>query len=286
MARAAKVVQSASTELTNWDEELARQAEIAAGMEANTGGGQFFSVKGGILSFNDAALPGNEMAVVILDSILENVFYEGEYDPDNPTPPTCFAFGRDEAEIAPYPAVVERGQAQNEQCTGCPMNAWGTADKGRGKACRNTRRLALIPAGAFDAQGRFTPNDDKAHFATSAIGFMKLSVTSVKGYATFVKQVAGALRRPPSGIFTRIKVVPDAKTQFRILFEVLGEVPRELLTPIMKRRDEASATIEQPYSLDVEERPEPAARGRGGKAAANVRPPVKKAGAAVKGKKY
>ena len=37
-----------TTALVKWDEELAKQAEIAAGMEANTGGGQFFSTKGEI----------------------------------------------------------------------------------------------------------------------------------------------------------------------------------------------------------------------------------------------
>ena len=85
-----------TTALVTWDEELARQAEIAASMEASAGGGQFFSTKGGILSWQDSPLSGNQMAVIILDSILENVFYEGHYDPDAPQSPTCFAFSRDE----------------------------------------------------------------------------------------------------------------------------------------------------------------------------------------------
>ena len=53
-----------TTALVKWDEELAKQAEIAAGMEANTGGGQFFSTKGGILSWQDAPLPGSQTAVL------------------------------------------------------------------------------------------------------------------------------------------------------------------------------------------------------------------------------
>ena len=141
---------STGTALVKWEEELAKQAEVAAGMEANVGGGQFFSMQGGQLKFNDNPVPGNQMAVIILDHILENVFYDGDFDPNNPQPPTCFAFGRSDDDMAPHETVVAEGQAQNETCNGCPFNQWGSADKGRGKACRNTRRLAMIPAGTLD----------------------------------------------------------------------------------------------------------------------------------------
>lgn len=270
---------SQTTAVTNWDEELAKQADASAAMEANTGGGQYFSLKGGILALNDQAIPNNQMAVIILDSILENVFYEGEYDPDNPTPPTCFAFGRDENTMAPHENVVARGQGQEEQCLGCPMNAFGTAEKGRGKACRNTRRLGMIPAGDLTIDGRFTAFTEGDHFATAAAAFMKLPVTSVKGYASFVKSVSGSLRRPPHGIFTKVKLVPDPKTQIRVVFEPIAAVPNELLAIIMKRNLEVKAVIEQPYILDVEEKPaKPEPKGRGAKAAAGGgRPTVKKA---------
>jgi len=37
-----------TTALVKWEEELARQADAAAAQEASTGGGQFFSLRGGI----------------------------------------------------------------------------------------------------------------------------------------------------------------------------------------------------------------------------------------------
>ena len=277
----------AGTAVTNWDEELARDAEVAAAAEANTGGGQFFSIRGGVLSFADAPIPGNKIGVIIAGGIFENVFYEGDYDADNPTPPTCFAMAKDEEDLAPHKTVVERDQGQNETCAGCPMNAWGTADKGRGKACRNTRRLALLPAGAIDQQGRFKAYDEEEHFAKAAMGMIKLPVTSVKGYASFVKQVAGALKRPPYGIFTMMSVVPDAKTQFKVVLEPIAKVPNDLMPTIMKRRDEAALLLDQPYNLDMDEAPaknnRPAARGR--TAASPARAPVKGAKYAGKGKK-
>lgn len=264
-----------STALVRWDEELAKQAEVAAGMEANTGGGQFFSTKGGQLSWQDAPLPGNQMAVVILDSILENVYYEGRYDPEVPQGPTCFAFGREEKTMAPHQLVIDAGKQMcgaGGLCAGCDMNEWGSSDVGRGKACRNTRRLAMIPAGTFNPAGKFELFEDEEHFASVAMGFMKLPVTSVKGYASFVKQVAGALRRPPFGIVTKVMVRPDPSTQFKVVFEPLMSLPDELMSAIMQRHEEAKSTIDFPYQPSDEEATppkrgsraaqKPAARGR------------------------
>src|SRR5271170_6510523 len=100
---------AATTAIVNYEAELAEQAQIAAGMEASTASGQFFGLRAGVLTYNDAPLPNNEMAVVILDGVLENVFYEGAYDPDTPQSPMCFAFGRDEATMAPHELVITAG---------------------------------------------------------------------------------------------------------------------------------------------------------------------------------
>lgn len=268
------------TEIATWDEELARQAEMAAGMENSTATGQFFGLKSGQLTFNDAPIPNNEMGVVILDAILENVYYEGAYDPDSPQGPTCFAFGRDEKSMAPHQIVVDAGNQQcgtSGLCDGCEMNVFGTAEVGRGKACRNTRRLAMIPAGTFE-NGKFKAFTDSDHFETAAIAFMKLPVTSVKGYAAHVKSVAGALKRPPHGIFTKVKVVPDPKSQFKVLFEPLSQVPDDLMEAVMKRHSEAQSVIDFPYvPFDEDDAPAKPVR-RGAKAA--------KPAAKARGRKY
>lgn len=271
------------TEVVKWDEELARQAAVSAGMEESTATGQFFGTKGGQLSFNDAPFPNNEMVVVILDTVLENVFYEGKYDPDAPQAPLCFAFGRTEEEMVPHKVVFDAGNNQSDQCRGCEMNEWASADTGRGKACRNTRRLAMIPAGAIDQNGKFKAFTDEAHYVEAGIAYMRLPVTSVKGYAAFVKQVSGALKRPPFGVFTRVKLVPDTKTQFKITFEALSEVPDELLGAIVARNKEAQSLIEFPYAAFEEvEAPKKPARGKPAPVARKGAKPVAKKASARK----
>jgi hypothetical protein len=255
----AKAKQSQSKALVKWDEQLAKDADIAASMEASAGGGQFFSLKSGVLSWQDAPMPDNEMAVVILDHIFETTYYGSEYDADNPQGPIAFAFGRDEASLAWHESSDP--EFAGKLCKDSEVCQWGTADKGRGKAAKETRRLALIPAGNFK-NGKLQLIDDEQHYLETQVGFMKLPVTSVKGFAGFVKQVAGALRRPPHGIVTKVKVLPDAKTQFRVIFEPIENVPDELMGAIMKRREEVMQTIDFPYQPREEEPAKPARGGR------------------------
>lgn len=247
-----------NTQIQKWDEELAAAAQVVVESEVASGG-QFFSVRGGVLQFNDAPLPGNEVAVVIVDYIFENVFYEGEFNPEQPQGPTCFAFARSENDLAPHAMVVEK---QHDKCSGCPRNEWGSADRGRGKACRNIRRLGLILAGDLK-NGQFTQYDAE-HFATAQPGYLKVPVTSVKGFASFAKQVAAVLRRPPWAIFTKVKVVSDPRTQFRVVFEPISEVPNELLSVLKKRNDEVSQLIAFPYvpMEDAADQPAPRAAQR------------------------
>lgn len=269
---------STTTAIATWDEELAKQAAIAAATEASTASGNFFSVKGGALSFNDAPMPRNQMGVVILDYVLENVYYEGRYDPEEIQSPTCFAFGRDDKTMSPHQQVIDAGNSQagaSGLCAGCPMNEWGSSDIGRGKACRNSRRLAMIPAGTFDEHDRFKAFTDPEQFETAPIGYLKVPVTSVKGFSAFVKQIAGALKRPPHGIFTKVSVRPDPQTQLKVLFEPIAQVPNNLFEVIMRRHDEAKNSIEFPYS-PPEERQQAPARG-------NRKPPSK---TTAKGKRY
>lgn len=254
-------------------------------MESSTVSSQFISVRGGQLTFNDAVIPDNQVAVVIIDYILENVYYEGAFNPDVPQSPVCFAYGRDDKDMAPHDDSPEK---QNPVCEGCPQNAWGTADRGRGKACRNSRRLAMIAIGNFEKNGDVTTiydeQDDEAmaeHIQKTTIALLKVPVTSVKGFSAYVKNLAGTFRRPPFGVLTRLYVTPDPKTQFRVNFEPLSLMPDDAIPMIVARRAEALNLLTQPYPpIEVEVAPPPPRRG----AAAPGRAPAANPGRG--GRKY
>jgi hypothetical protein len=256
-----------TTALAKWDEELAKQAQVAAGMEQGTGTGQFFSLKAGVLAFAGSPFPGNELACVIADGVLENVYYEGKYVEGVANAPKCFAFGRDEAAMEPHEVCVKAKTAQCDACRECRMNQWASAETGKGKACRNSRRLALIPAGSFDAQGRLELIEDEEHYRGAELAYLRLPVTSVKGYAAYVKQLAATLKRPPHGVITRVKVVPDQQTQFKVVFSAIQPVPDAVMGVIMQRHAEAAEVISFPYPA-WEGAAKPAAKGPVNRAAA------------------
>jgi hypothetical protein len=258
--------------LINWDAQLAADAALAKKIEAKSASGTNFSLKGGLLQFGGASLPNNRMAVVILASGFINQFYEGAYSDDARTGPTCFAVAGTEDDMAPHESVGEGQQA--EACAACPMNAWGSADTGRGKACKNGRRLALLSAGTVDAQGRLTMETDPAAYGEQAIGLLSLSPTNVKAFAAYVAQLANTLKRPPYAVVTLITVVPDAQTQFRVVYEAMENIPGKLAEMILQRREEATELVLQPVQVkDPNAAPAPAPRGRAKAAPARAAAP-------------
>lgn len=250
------------TAVVDWEKEMAAQADIAAAAQrASGGGGQFFSMLAGQLSFGGVALPGNQMATIIIADTMENSYYDTPYNPDTPTAPKCFAFAKSEDDLEPSEEVDKDDyfERQHETCTGCPQNEWGSARTGKGKACSNVMRLAMIPAGNYVAKGsgrnaglELELYDDPEHFHKADVGFMKLPVMSVRNYSGYVKGLASEMRRPPHGVVTNVYVVPDPKSQFKVMFEVIGSVPNDLMTIVMTRHKAAQDAIAFPYTPPME----------------------------------
>lgn len=255
-------VKPGSTAVANYEERLAAMAAESAQNEADVGGGNFISVKSGQLTYQGNTIKGNELDVVVLTSIHENCFYPGRFDPDNPQPPVCYAFGTDPKEMAPHPEAAE---PQHDQCDGCPMNEFETADSGKGKACKNIRRLSMIPGDPL--------NEETVE--TADVAYLKVPVTSVKGWASFVKTVATLDKLPPLGVVCRIGVIPDPKSQFKVTFQKVEAVPREFLGTLMGRADAEKEAIKFPYAQPSEEAPPAKGKKPAGKAPAKA--PAKRA---------
>lgn len=254
---------AASTAVANYDEELARLAGQSATLTNDTGGGRFFSTRAGVLQFDDTPLPGNQVCAIVASWCLENVFYDGAFDPDNRTPPTCFAFCKnpEEKEEMGPPEIVDKEDVftrQSDECKDCPQNEWGSASQGRGKACSNRRRLAILPAGTYKPLGRTGGHeleiiDDEEHFRTAEPGFLKIPVMSGKGFDNYVKDVAEQFKRPLFAVYTRIYLTPDPKSQFKVNFELIEPVDNALLGVLIERHKRIQEDIDFPYTPFTEE---------------------------------
>jgi hypothetical protein len=244
----------------NWREEMAKYAKKTVAMEENTATGNKISTKGGRLSYHDTPLKNNEMHVLILAGLIEKTKYEGPFDPDSPASPICFAFSEDGEDMEPHEKSHEK---QSEKCEDCQWNAWGSSETGKGKACSDKRRLAVMPV-----------SDDVTAEAIEAaeIATLTVPVMSVKGYSAYVKELTQRHGLAVFAYVTRVWLEPDAKSQFRVCFECSNPKPlnEKLYPALLKRVKEAEKLVEQPYIwIEPEEKPK---RG----AAAKKKPAGKK----------
>lgn len=258
-----------NTALVAIQAKLAEQAQAKASQIAVTAGGAFLSTRSGTLSFDDEAMPGNQVCVVITDDVFENTYYEGKWDPNAITSPKCYAFSREKLELAPHPSMQNHPdyfEPQNDVCQTCLKNEWGSADTGKGKACQNRLRLTLVPAGRYIPKKGSKDLDldlfaDGEHFAEADPVFLKLPPTSVEEYAKYVSQLSSAHSLPPHGVFTRIYCEPHPKHQFHVKFEMIERVPDDLLCVVMERHEKATEMPFSPYTPPEE--PEAAATAGG-----------------------
>lgn len=87
---------------------------------------------------------------IVVDFVWAMSHYKGVYNAANPQSPNCFAIGRDAPEsglLKPNATKLkELGlEPQGASCAECPKNEWGSAHTGRGKACKNQRRVIVLP---------------------------------------------------------------------------------------------------------------------------------------------
>lgn len=243
-----------STELAKYDAQLAAMAEQGASVEKVTGS-RALSTSGGILKFDDNPMPGNRVAAIVVASTFENTYYTGRWTPGGTIEsPVCYAYGDEEENMGPHPSMqkdLTYFAPQSMTCDTCPHNEWGSSQTGRGKACQQRRRLALIPAGMYqpNAQGGFDLHlfNDPAAVSQAELATLKVPVTSVKSWAKYVKMLNQEHQLPPLGVITQISLVADASTQFKVNFDMVDRVPSSFLDAVFPRIDEAKGAITRGY---------------------------------------
>ena len=232
-----------SDALVSYEAQFAEAAKASADQVASLGGSQFFSIKGGKIKLGDST-PVSDICVVVLDYVFENAFYTEAYDANNPAGPDCYAFGRKLDEMVPHEACEGK---VSDACKGCPNNEWGSASRGKGKACKNKIRLALLPAGMFE-DGRFEAISDVADIEGASVAYLSIPPTSANGFGAYVKSLNDIKHLPPFAVFTKVHVEPDDKVQVRVSFELLGPCPASFAKTLIARNATQKEEEIQPYA--------------------------------------
>jgi hypothetical protein len=241
----------------DWEKQMKADAEKGRQREAAVGVSARLKTRGGILQYMDAPMPGNKMQCVILAVGAENALYDGEFDPENPASPICFAFGETDDALVPHPKSPKK---QSADCASCKHNAWGSAEKGRGKACKNQRHLMLIHGDELKkAMG-------KGGLDGAVVVTANVPPTSLPSWAQYVKGLETNSGKPQYAFVTEVALVPDAKSQFKWQFTPVKEIEKKVMPLVFQKAKEAERTMaERPPYQPMEEA---AAPGKGkGKAA-------------------
>ena len=103
------------------------------------------STKGKLFTLPDGTSSRGPMSAVVLDYRTVHNYYKGAYNPATPEAPSCFAISKVVDGMAPS---ANADDPQSETCKECAFNQWKSAPTGNGKACKNIRRVAVVPVNA------------------------------------------------------------------------------------------------------------------------------------------
>jgi len=226
--------------LTRYDAKLAELAGRATKTVAKVGGGgNFLSLKSGILSYQKAAVQDNRMRVVVVDYVLENQYYSQPFVEGSPASPDCYAFGSDPETMVPHQAIAN---PVHETCKGCPLKEFNSKSQGKGKACGDVIRMALITEDGLEDIG------------SAEIAYLKLPYFSTiewKNYWTARQAEYPGV--PPFLFVTEISVAPDAKAQFKVKFKMEDFIdPKKkengpVIEALIAKCEEVATSIGFPY---------------------------------------
>lgn len=175
---------------------------------------------------------------VIVDFVAKKAFYESDYDKDDVVPPNCFALG-----FVPHDALEASENSPEVQhqdgCKTCPKNAFKSAANGKGKACKDSYILALLPPDAEEGTPLVT---------------LSLSATAIKPFEKYVRDLARDYGKAPYCFITEFTF--DNKMDYASVRCEFSEVAESNLIGLAySLRDDASKMLgAEPDCSEFEEK--------------------------------
>lgn len=224
------------------------QLELLANQElanesSSRGGASMISTRNGRMSLQGMPIPNDTIEAVILCAPIERLFYESKFDGAALVPPDCSSIASNASDMGPFDSSLH---PQSDKCETCPQNVWGSAGEGRkGKACRETRRIVFLTSDTVKENG------DPGAIPAYAI---RPPVTSLSNWSTYIKTIAMTLRKPVFAVRTKITLVPDVKSQFKMKFDFVSEIKdtATLLALMTRSQRELETLLTQPTFVKEE----------------------------------
>lgn len=150
------------------------------------------STKGKLFSLPDGRSGPGPIQVIVLDFVTHNSYYKAAWNPNVKAPPSCWAIGKNLEDLKPSDKAPE---PQHTDCANCPKGQFGSATNGgKGKACKNTRKLLLVEPGFTEASDPLT---------------LDVSPTGLKSWNKYVDFLRKAHAMLPMQVVTQISFNPN-----------------------------------------------------------------------------
>lgn len=212
-----------STALQSLQEEM--KAELDTLKETvSKPSGFSISTRNKMFTTPDGESSPGPLECIILDWRNANLYYPKVYNANAPESPDCFAIGKMIKEMVPSSNCEE---PQSSSCENCTLNEFGSGANGRGKACKNTVRLAVVPANA-------TPDTQP--------WVLKLSPTSLTEWSNYTLKLQNKYGLLPIQVVTEVSFDPN-ETFPKLKFG--NEKPHDVLENVAPLRVIAAALLEQ-----------------------------------------
>ena len=204
-------------------------------MAGGGGGGNRISIRGGkfrmLVDGEQVAVKREDtMNVVIVNAAdIARTYYEGSFDPENPSAPTCWS-----SDTRAPSADVPEDQRQSDTCANCPMNVKGSG-QGDSRACRFSQRLAVVLEGDLGTVYQLQIP------ATSLFGGAQGGDMGLQAYVKYLS----AHKTPAVAVLTELRFDEDStapKLYFRPVRGLKEDELREVLD--IRESDDAKKAIE------------------------------------------
>lgn len=204
------------------EQQVQRQLATAQGLRSS---GSYIGFKNAQLKVDGIAIPANQLDVRVLAALSERAWYSKDFDADVVQVPDCYALDSD----APHDQAAN---PQASSCAECPHNKWGSAPRGKGKACRESARVIVIPA--------------NVPLASAQMYTAKLPVTSLSTVTSFTSR-CGQANKLFGEFVTKLSVTEDKKTFFKVHLTPTEVTPEMDMAALLKCQDAAYQLAMTPY---------------------------------------
>ena len=167
---------------------------------------------------------GTLNVIIVNAATLSRTFYQGAYDPENPTPPACWSPDTN-APAAEVPAETR----QNARCATCKQNIKGSG-QGESRACRFNQRLAVVLEGKLDTVYQLQLP------ATSIFGDGKDGKMGMQAYARYLR----AHKTPSIAVVTQMYFDENSDTP-KLYFKPVRPLEEAELQQVVAIKDSEDA---------------------------------------------